>query len=1368
MVSLHKIGISILIGCSLLLPAMRGQNPESNLSYRQLQFQHLTEKDGLADNFVHCALLDKNGYMWFGTHDGLSRWDGLEFKNFLPIPKDSTSIAGSLITSIVEDKSGYMWIVSHQGSLCRYNPEDQTFTTFPYPLFDGNISFSAEMKTYLDREGILWIGSYSHGFLKFNPKENSFKHYNLRPNLNLDDIDIRFSQNSVIDILEDISDPDILWLGGNDGLYQFNKKSEKLEQYPSTVPTTEGTAVYSLLMNQPDHLWLGTHGTGLVRFDIAEKKWNYFIPDKEAWKFLRYPYNIIKGIAPKSANEIWVNGQDIGAGVFNLETEEFTFFKNQKEDNNSIIGNHGWNVFVDGANRTWFFMDEQGISYLDPKFQNFTFYDLQIPKIWAKSGFYPEDFLHVPERNALFVLGDGLGGCYETDLLGNVKRIIPLEGFEDQIQIFHTILQTKDGRIIVAGNKSRGLNKGDIVRPPFLQMDENRNKFIPFQSDDPDLAIIQEENIFDLIEADNQHLWGATASGMLFQIDETNNISLYDSKKQSGNPLNLGFRDIIMLSAYNACFIASDRGLVRFDLDNQQFKLYPSTRNLNIESIQNQGDKLWLGTGNRGLKCFDLKREALLNLDTLENRPRVPVTKIFLDHQERLWCTTQRGLYYFNEPMGQFFHFGVENGLTRDFFYNVGVGQLNTGELLLGQKGGFYKIQPDKLLTSFLSKKLVFTNIIINEAPFPMKDTTSLALEHDQNNIQLGFSSLIFSNQEKVKFAYKMEGLDEDWLQPYDNRPFVAYNQLPPGNYTFKVKNLSQPNSTAAELPIRITPPFYQSWLAYLFYTLLGTGLIYGLYQRQLKRQAQLQEAQQLKEMDSLKTKLYANITHEFRTPLTLILGQTRQIQKEENIAKSILTRLKGIEKSGKQLLRLVNQLLAIRKLEVGEEKVKFVQKDIIPTLNSLADSFESLAVSRGIEFRISLPHAPLKMDVDEDKMQKIIANLISNAIKFSNQGGQVTFFVQRLDDTLLVNLKDKGIGIKAADLPKIFDRFYRADNSHQMQGTGIGLALTKELVHLLKGQINVSSQQGVGTEFVVQLPITNLAPESVAITSTFELDEAIVTVPKPVVKNEHSDLPIVLIVEDNADVAQFTASCLQDDYTIHFAENGQIGIEKAMDLIPDLIVSDVMMPQKDGFELCETLKQDEKTSHIPIILLTARVDVEDKIAGLSRGADAYLAKPFHEKELTVRMERLIQLREKLKERYAGLSLKRPSTDKSLQLDDAFVLKVRDAIEANLDNEQFGVEELSKAIFLSRAQVHRKMKALTGKSTGQFIHTVRLHHALQFLQESNKSITTIAFDVGYNDPSYFTRLFTREFGQPPSYFAKGVGKYLTTNNRHIL
>ncbi len=662
----------------------------------------------------------------------------------------------------------------------------------------------------------------------------------------------------------------------------------------------------------------------------------------------------------------------------------------------------------------------------------------------------------------------------------------------------------------------------------------------------------------------------------------------------------------------------------------------------------------------------------------------------------------------------------------------------------------------------------------------------SISLKYAENALRFEYAAPSYDELKANEYQVILEGFDKEWSN-WTQETQKDYTNLPEGTYRFRVRarNLYGTESQEDVFTFKVLPPFYRTWWAYLIYGLLGIGLIYGIVQwrsRQLKqRNLELEaivkdrtrevseQAEKLKELDKAKTHFFTNISHEFRTPLTVIQGMAGQIEEDPDKWAKKGTSL--IKRNSGNLLNLVNQILDLRKLESDKLKLQLVQADIIRHLKYIIESFHSFAEGKDIALNFSPHSEKLMMDFDPEKIIRVMSNLLSNAIKFTEKGGQVEIHTsiesqngnsEMSSENLVLIVKDSGVGIQPEKLPHIFDRFYQIDDPavRHEGGTGIGLSLVRELVQLMKGTITVESEVGKGTAFAIALPISRNEKLSENIANPdiikYQGDKNGETIATALVKATTENAPSLLIIEDNPDVVEYLKACLEDSYELLIANDGEEGIEVAQNLIPDLIISDVMMPKKDGYEVCNTLKTDERTSHIPIILLTAKADHDSKMTGLKVGADAYLAKPFDKEELFIRLKKLHQLRLQLQARYSSLeSTAQTSSEPQAQIEDAFIQKLRSLIESQIDDPDLSIQKVSKELFMSRAHLHRKVSALTGQSPSVFIRRIRLHKAKEMLENGELNVTQIAYEVGFKNPSYFTTSFKEEFGVAPREVFKG-------------
>ena len=790
-------------------------------------------------------------------------------------------------------------------------------------------------------------------------------------------------------------------------------------------------------------------------------------------------------------------------------------------------------------------------------------------------------------------------------------------------------------------------------------------------------------------------------------------------------------------------------GLSKFDREKEQFKHYKHipddptsiSNNAVLEIYEDKSGIFWIGT-NAGLNKFDREKEQFKHFTTKDGLPSDYISGILEDDYGNLWLSTPRGISKFNPQANKFKNYDQKDGLINMDFSFGGYLKSRSGELFFGGLNGLDVFHPDNIKKDNPHiPPIVITDFQLLHKSVPIgfdksknrtileksiTETKEIELNYEDNVITFEFAALDFRCPEENQYAYMMEGFEKDWIYTDASRRYATYTNLDPGEYTFRVKGSNNAgiwNEEGASLKIKILP--------------------------------------------EMRSRFFADISHEFRTPLTLILGPLKQII-EKTKESETLEEASVAEKSAERLNVLVNQLLDLSRVVTRNMKLKACSENIIPLLKGLTLSFASLAERKNITLKFISKRKILKVYVDRDKVEKIVTNILSNAFKFTEEGGSVDVNVRSMNGKAEIKVSDTGIGIPKNRLDKIFDRFYQVGDTHKRrgEGAGIGLALTKELVELHKGEIKVESKEGKGTTFIVSLPLgrDHLLPEEISEGKVEKEKEPItfVTEIEEDKKEEEIDIdlitetekPLLLIVEDNSDVRTYIRGHLEESYRISEAVDGKDGMNKALKHIPDLIVSDVMMPEMDGFELCEELKKDERTSHIPIILLTAKADIEDKIEGLETGADDYIMKPFDAKELQVRIKNLIEQRKKLRERFnieATIPIKK---GKYSQIDEQFLKKVMDVIEKHISEPEFHLDEFGKEIRMSRTQLHRKIRALTNHSPHNFILFIRLRHAAELLSKGAGNITEIAYDFGFSSPSHFAKTFKEQFGKTPSDYIK--------------
>ena len=831
-------------------------------------------------------------------------------------------------------------------------------------------------------------------------------------------------------------------------------------------------------------------------------------------------------------------------------------------------------------------------------------------------------------------------------------------------------------------------------------------------------------------------------------------------------------------------FLGTTAGLYELDQSLSSIHLVEGFGGEQVMSmLETSSGEFWFGTFKSGLWNWDPNRGKINKISTDQGLSNNAVVSILEDANSNIWVNTYHGLNVLNNKHQVISKLFEVDGLVSNEGNRWSGHKMPDGRLAFGSVAGVSIIDPGEYLNEI---DTVSPTIFLTQVSFKESGKSNVAqfqgtahlhhpirLDASDRSIDVSYALSSLIEQDRCDFAYRIarNGGESEWTYVGSSRTMHLRN-LPPGEYQVYIKGANHRGNWSKNqvvLDVHAAQVFYlRTWFfALVACIFIGLLIAWQLYhsrtRRLLEKEVQnrtrtiSEQSERLKQLDEAKTRLYTNITHEFRTPLTVIAGSTEHIEGWEDETDMI-------KRNTAQLLDLVNQMLDLRKIESGQLPLHLVQTDILAYIRYLSESFRSLAEAKGVTFHLLSDESEIVMDYDPDKVARIISNLLSNAIKFTGDGGNVYLSVNRSkqDQTeiLKVKVKDTGIGIPEDQLEHIFERFYQVDSSSTRmgEGTGIGLTLVHEMVSLMMGDIDVRSVAGKGTTFTIELPITNTAEPPADDT---QLEAAMITVQAPAATvaqpgvNGDRDLPVVLLVEDNADVLQYLVKALASSYIIHLAMNGQEGIDTAIEEVPDIIVSDVMMPEKDGLELCDTLKNDMRTSHIPIILLTAKAELDSRLEGIQRGADAYLSKPFNKAELSTVIDSLLKNRELLRKRYATLEVSAEPVDEQTRPEDAFVDKFRSAVHANIDNEDYGVMQLCRDLGISRTQLHRKITAITGHSTAQLMKLTRLQKARQLLEEGEMNVSEIAYATGFRDPSYFIKVFQQEFGTTPGQYKSG-------------
>jgi signal transduction histidine kinase/ligand-binding sensor domain-containing protein/AraC-like DNA-binding protein len=1312
-----------------------------------LVFEHFSIDQGLSEPIVTDVIQDKMGYLWISTWGGIERYDGYSFTSFKHDPVDSTSFANTFAQTLYEDKAGYIWVGTWRG-LEKFDRNTGAFTHFtPHPFGPGTEWSNHVLSIYEDKFGILWIGTQDGLNIldRSTGKFQCFRYDSADPG--------SISHNSINAFYEDKAGS--LWIGTGGGLDKLDRKSGRFLHYWHDSESRNGfiknrtTSQYWIKSIHEDNsgiLWLGTNG-GLVELNPENRKSIIYFHDPKNQRSLSH--NNIITLCQDPSGTLWV-GTENGLDAFNKKTKEFINYFHDEKNPGSLSSGSINSILWERSGTLWI-STPTGINKLN----------------WAK-----QPFTKYAHQNIVSDLKEYDGMIWVATLNG-------WEKFNPKTEQFIPVSFGKNYLVGIDDIGDQWLNtyQGGIYKR------DNHGIITHFYNPSPSDPPIWVSCIYKSPEG---IAWIGTSNSGLYFIDPVSNrFTLFKKLKVY---INFVYED-----SFGSLWIGTVMGgLLCYNRDRNKLKEYISdpkypksiSGNTILDVHMDKKGFLWFGT-NIGLNKYDRSTDKFTYFTERNGLPSNAVFTILEDDHGFFWLSTRKGISKFDPETNSFRNYDVSYGLPNNGFSDIRGCKTENGEMYFGGNG-LIRFHPDSISQNHYIPPVEITSF--RKFDKPAAFGKEIHLPYSDNFLSFEFVALSFVSSERNQYAYKMEGLDKDWVYS-GTRRFASYPNLEPGVYTFKVKGSNNDgvwNEKGAFIKIIISPPWWRTWLAYLSYFGLIAFALYGLRRYELNRislknRVRLNEIilKEKEETEKMKSRFFANISHEFRTPLTLIQGPVENII-STSYDEKILKDARLIKRNSSRLLQLINQLLDLSKLEAGKLKLEASEGNIVSFVKGIALSFESLFESKDITLKFQANKEAVELYFDREKMMKIITNIISNAFKFTPEEGKITISVNKTNKTdkpgtVEIKIRDTGIGISQEEIPKLFDRFYQVDSSFtkEYEGAGIGLALTKELVELHYGSISVESKPSDTTsegwtEFTVELPLGHDHLRAHEIISTEEKDanfklqvnekNHLISDTATVESNidPEVDKNIILIVEDNYDMREYIKDSLTEEYLVEEAVNGEQGVRKAEKIIPDLIIADVMMPRMDGNELVRFVKNNEKTSHIPVILLTARSEHDDKIGGLETGADDYLTKPFDIKELQVRIKNLIMIRKRLQDKFSKMEYRPPdrnvqSKEKILSsIDEKFMSKVTEIIEKHISEEEFSIEEFGKDLGMSRMQVHRKLKALTGKSAGRYIRSVKLERGRKLIEEKKGNISEIAYSLGFTSPAYFTRCFREEFGYPPS------------------
>ncbi len=1274
---------------------------------KQVAFRELTVEQGLSQNSVVSIVQDSTGFMWFATQDGLNKYDGRDFMHFDIQFEDVTRPTYSKLGKIYVAKNGELWIVSNSGILKKYNAISAAFETISNVNKVSNITQDEAFNYYL--------GTYGNGIYKINNQTNDTLQF-LRP---------KDSKRTIYEFLE--TNGKTILATTDNGFFEINNDKYVFREI---MPNTNFSA---LSQSKKNVLYVGSYGKGLFIKHPNESDYKQF----KGFEAGGVPEDlIIQDLLVDRRNQLWVATYGQGVYLINFEKQTIQQFTENKNNPYALHYNDVLCLFEDNTGTIWLGTDGAGLSYYDEylvKFNVLT--NDQVPLN------VNVDVIRAITKDAENNIWVGTSGKGLTRLNFDKQNFYTYTAQNSNLLGDRIMSLLIDDSMLWIGHQTHG-----------LQLMDTKGKITSFKE-------TTSFTIWKIYKGENGMLWLGTRDHGLIQFDK--NLGIIQQYTTTNSNLTTNNIRTIESGKAGELWIGTETdGLFKLNLNNHTFEKVKSI-DTNVKSLYFDGSVLLIGTNGDGLQVFNPIENTVQKFTTKEGLPNNVVYGILPDDEGYIWISSNKGiskLKFKNNTISVIENYSNYDGLQA-FEFNTGAYfRDKNGILYFGGLEGINWFNPNQLSFNPIKPKTVISGFeVFNK---DRKLTPNQSLQYDENTVTFTFSSLHFSQPERNQYKYKLVNNDADWIAAGNNN-FAHYTNLPPDQYEFQVISSNYDgvwNTEPATYSFTILKPWYGTNLAKAMYVILFLLLSFYLYRYlkwrwEIKNQLRLEheETARLKKLDEFKTKLYTNISHEFRTPLTLISGPIENQLAKSKISKEDKKELSLVKQNADRLLSLVDQMLDLSMIDSGQRKLVIKQGNLSILLKQLISAFQYKATEKKI--RISSNIQDLKnVWFDKDIIEKVTSNLLLNAIKYSPKNSTILFEASKQEAILVLSIINKSDHVGKKDLSKLFQRFYQ-DNKLS-DGVGVGLALVRELVELSNGTIIANNIDDDKIQFTVSLPINKDAFEDEVFIAN---EEIVITEPNvdKTIKSSDKEKPLLLVVEDDVDIRAFIISILKKDYQIIEAENGEIGIEKALKEMPDLIISDIMMPEIDGIQLCNTLKTNELTSHIPIILLTAKVGEENEIEGIKTGADAYITKPFNSEKLSIRVEKLIENRRQLQKHFS----KTLSINPELAITSAeteFLKRLQTVLDEHITDSEFSSDRFGKLMHMSRTQLHRKLKAIIGMSASEFIRSQRLKLAIRLLKESDATISEIAYQVGFNTPSYFSKCFKEVYNCTPN-------EYLSNN-----
>ncbi len=1286
-------------------------------------FHHLTTGNGLSNNLVRALLRDSYGFLWIGTEFGLNRYDGYGFKTFLAKPGMRNTMTSNNVIGLQEDGLRNIWVDFGYSYVVYDREKDNFINDINSVLGKLNIKPKGSPKIYVDKSKNLVVMSgreiYYYGFQNKNLK--IFKY----PNLNLSNVEISDDKNNLY-----VSD-------ANGSFWQIGKKTGRLGKI--SIPANPTKKRLEIFADSNGGLWLFSSEDGYVCFKPA---------NASQWKKIDLNSSIISqnsiiSIVEGHNGQVWIGTDHKGLFLYDKPTGMLTNITSNSLNQTSISSNNVSSILIDNTGTLWVGHDKKGISFFNESFQNF---------VNVQNGQCRNISRIVELSNGNVLLGTDGNGLYVTNNKTNSVIKFPIPN-----TAITSLFEDKSGRVWI-GTYQQGLYCF------------HHNELKHFTTTNSNLS---SDNIWSIIEDKYENLWIGTLGGKIHKYNVKNNIfeTPFQDTKYVSDMFYDGDNTIYVSTAYGLSVIDIKKNKVQVFLGNKR-----NTQKFNVEQLSNvfkdSRNLLWLGT-NAGLTIWDLEKDTLAYFNSMDGLSDNITRGIREDNLHNMWVTTSNGLSVIlldknkDHRIKNCRNFSIRDGIKNDCFNSNAICKSKNGNILAGTTDGYTVVNPLKVtarkepLSSLYWTKLIIDNTIINVDSVynghiilnqSIESMSSLNLKYNDKLVTLEFTTVDLINASKIKYRYRIENFNNQWITTKKNE--IVITSLPPGKYRLLVEACNSDgvwNNEAKVLLINVAPPFYLSYWAIMLYILAILLIVLYLIFRGQQRHRLKLEQQKAKmaheheiEINEMKLRFFTNMSHDLRTPLTLIITPLQALLKDTH-DDSLKKNFEVMFKNAQQLLSLINSLLDFRKLDVGAETLHLKPGNISDLVRDIYSSFAIYATERKINFILINSHENLWLEYDQDKIHKSIVNLLSNAFKYTPSGGIVKLNLYTQATDVYVSVSDTGIGISDEDKKMVFNRFYQTANNLRNTGSGIGLHIVSEYIKLHNGSIHIADNKPSGCVLTLRFPLIEAAVVSLNPKTDYVEEQQDKIFPKK---------PVLLFVDDNQDLCEFIHDNLNNEYSVLIANDGQEALVLLKQNDVNIVVSDIMMPVMDGIELCKQIKTNIEWSHIPVILLTAKIADEHTIEGLEMGADDYIAKPFNLDILKLRILKLFEWSLKSHKTFKQKLDVNPHEITITTLDEKLIEKAINIVEKHMSDTEFSVEMLGEVLGLSRGHLYKKLIAITGKGPAEFIRTIRLKRGMQLLEKSQMQIAEIAYEVGFNSPKRFTINFKEEFGLSPSEYIR--------------